>query len=53
MSIAYGSTLELETQVILAKKLKLTSDKEFKKLEGILLEVLKMLNSMLGKMKTG
>ena len=49
MSIAYGSTLELETQLILSKRLKLAEEQDFEKAEAVLLEVLKMLNSMTNK----
>lgn len=49
MSIAYGSALELETQLILAKRLKLASEQDFYRSEAGLLEVLKMLNSMTKK----
>lgn len=51
-SIAYGSALELETQLIIAKELQLTSVKNFIQSEQFLEEVLKMLNSMIGKMKS-
>jgi four helix bundle protein len=50
-SIAYGSALELETQLIIAKKLKLAADKKFEKAEQLLVEVSKMLNSMLTKIR--
>lgn len=50
-SIAYGSALELETQLIISKGLQLASDKDFSSSEQFLEEVLKMLNSMLSKMK--
>ncbi len=50
-SIAYGSTLELETQLIISKELKLAEPEDFIKAESLLLEVLKMLNSMTSKMK--
>lgn len=49
MAIAYGSALELETRLILSKRLKLANNDDFKKPEAILLEVLKMLNSMTNK----
>ena len=52
MSIAYGSTLELETQLILSKRLKLAEEQDFEKAEAVLLEVLKMLNSMTNKFKS-
>lgn len=50
-SISYGSACELETQIIISKKLKLTSLDKFTKVDLYLEEVLKMLNSMIGKMK--
>lgn len=50
-SIAYGSALELETQVIISKDLKLTQENNFTKVEQLLLEILKMLNSMSSKMR--
>ncbi len=48
--IAYGSGLELETQLTLSKRLKLT-DKNFEKAFDLLQEVLKMLNSLTSKLK--
>lgn len=51
ISISYGSALELETQLILSKKLKLAQPVDFAKPEAVLLEVLKMLNSMNRKKK--
>lgn len=50
-SIAYGSALELETQLIISKKLKLAPEKEFQKADDLLTEVSKMLNSMISKFK--
>lgn len=50
-SIAYGSALELETQLIIAKRLKLADIKKFDKAEDLLEEVLKMLNVMTSKMR--
>lgn len=50
-SIAYGSGLELETQLIVCKELTFITDNEFKAIYSLLEEVLKMLNSMLAKMK--
>lgn len=50
-AIAYGSALELETQMIIAKDLQLENKEKFSKAEGFLLEVSKMLNSMITKMK--
>lgn len=50
-SIAFGSTSEIETQLLLAKELCFAPTHEFSKSEGYLLEVRKMLNSMLSKSK--
>ena len=50
--IAYGSALELETQLIIVKKLKLSNTGDFEKSESVLQEVLKMLNSMTNKFKS-
>lgn len=50
-AIAYGSGLELETQLIIAKDLKFTNHEDFVKVEALLEEVLKMLNVMTTKMK--
>ncbi len=50
-SIAFGSGLELETQLILSKDLRFISQGEFEKIEELLTEVLKMLNSIIGKLK--
>lgn len=50
-SIAYGSGLELETQLIISKKVKMCVEEEFEISEKLLEEVLKMLNSMLTKME--
>src|SRR3989344_693168 len=50
-SIAYGSALELETQTIISKDLKLVPLNSFEKTESILLEVCKMLNKMTGKVE--
>jgi len=49
-SIAYGSGLELETQLILSKDLKLAPELGFQKSEILLSEVLKMLNFMIAKL---
>lgn len=50
-AIAYGSALELETQIIIAKQLELADNKEFNRVERLLTEVSKMLNAMITKMK--
>jgi four helix bundle protein len=50
-SIAYGSALELETQLIIAEELELQLKEKFSMANQKLLEVLKMLNVMVSKMK--
>lgn len=50
-SIAYGSALELETQLLIAKELKLASKEKFKNADNLLNEVARMLNSMLSKIR--
>ncbi len=52
ISIAFGSGAELETQLLLSKELKLAPEKEFIKAEVLLNEIMKMLNSLLTKLKT-
>lgn len=52
-SIAYGSALELETQIIIANELGFAKNEDFDKVNLLLEEVLKMLNSMTTKMKLG
>lgn len=51
-SIAFGSALELETQLIISKELTMAKEKAFVPSENLLLEVCKMLNTMTGKMRT-
>ena len=43
INIAYGSATELETQIIIAKELKLALIKEWRKAEQLLEDVLKLL----------
>lgn len=50
-SIAYGSGLELETQLIIARRLGLADIHKFKKSEDLLVEVLKMLNVMTSRIR--
>ncbi|MCL5439103.1 MAG: four helix bundle protein [Patescibacteria group bacterium] len=50
-SIAYGSALELETQVIIAKELEFLKSEFFTKIDQLLQEVSKMLNVMTRTMK--
>jgi len=51
LGIAYGSSAELETQMILASGM-FGSEEDFKKAFGLLDEVQKMLNAVIGKLKT-
>lgn len=51
ISIAYGSALELETQLIITKRLSFASPSDFQKPESVLQEVLKMLDSLTNKLK--
>ena len=50
-AISYGSALELETQVLISKELKFANSDQFEKVDNLLLEVCKMLNAMITKMK--
>lgn len=52
ISIAFGSTSELETQLLLAKDLSFAHESNFYKAEELLLEVRKMLNSLFSKLKS-
>ena len=52
IKIAYASAAELETQILIAQKLKLTSEKEFIKSDQLLQEVLRMLNSLENKLRS-
>ena len=51
ITISYGSALELETQLLISKRLKLIDDKDVKISEDLLQEVLKMLNSLIRKLQ--
>ncbi len=44
--MAYGSGAELETQIEIAKRLKLVDNKEWKTADNLLSEVMKMLNKI-------
>ena len=52
MRIAFGSGAELETQIIIAKKLTLTKAEKFKKCDGLLEEIMKMLNKMISSLNS-
>ena len=47
LRIAYGSGAELETQLIIALKIKLLPQRHYDELHGILEEVMKMLNRLI------
>ena len=50
--IAYGSGAELETQVEIAKRLPFGENLDFKKVETLLNEIMRMLNKMLSALRT-
>jgi len=50
-SISYGSALELETQIIISKELSFTPLENFGKVDMLLEEVSRMLNSMISQMR--
>lgn len=47
LRISYGSGAELETQIEIAKRLKKTKDFDYTKVDSLLGEVMKMLNTMI------
>lgn len=50
LSIALGSANELETQLIIATRLKYISEEKYKESENSLNEILKMLNALVNKL---
>ncbi len=50
--IAYGSGAELETQVEIAKRLPFGKQLDYKQVDALLVEVMKMLNKMLSSLKS-
>ncbi len=48
---AYASGAELETQIKICKRLEKTKDFNYDKINVLLIEVMKMLNSMVNKLK--
>jgi len=52
LRIAYSSGAELETQLEIAKRLRQTKDFDYSKVDSLLLEVMKMLNTMIRKFNT-
>jgi four helix bundle protein len=47
LDIAYGSGAELETQIIISKKLHFVHEEKFAVADGLLSEVMRMLNKMI------
>ena len=52
LRIAYASGAELETQIEIAKRLKRMNDLDYKLVDGLLLEVMKILNTIINKFLT-
>lgn len=52
LRIAFASGAELETQLLIAKDLKYVQANDFEKANSLLEEVMKMLNSLISKIKT-
>lgn len=50
--ISYGSGGELETQIEIAKRLPWSSELDFDEVDGLILEVMKMLNKMTNSLRT-
>jgi four helix bundle protein len=50
LRIAFGSGAELETQIEIAKKLTKTKDLNYLIVDSLLIEVMKMLNKMIGNL---
>ena len=52
LTMAYGSGGELETQIETGKRLMFCGASDFKKIDDLLLEIMRMLNSMVLKLST-
>jgi len=52
LHIAFGSGAELETQIFIAKQLEETKRNDFSQVDALLLETMKMLNSMIKKFQS-
>ena|SRR3989344_1828531 len=52
LNVAIGSAAELETQIVIAKKLKFLSDEDSKRTSGLITEVMKMLNAFMTSLKS-
>ena len=50
--IAYGSGAELETQVEISKRLPFSNNLDYNKTEGLLNEIMRMLNKLLSTLKS-
>jgi len=51
LRIAYGSGAELETQITICKRIEETKQQNYTTIDSLLNEVMKMLNSMIQKLK--
>lgn len=51
LHVAYGSAAELETQLLISKELGYLSDRNFTEANSLLIEVMKMLNALILKVK--
>lgn len=52
LRIAFGSGAELETQLIIAKRIKYLAEKDYNLLNDQLTEVMKMLNALISKLSS-
>ncbi len=50
LRIAYGSGAELETQLLISLRIGYLNKKNFEKLSSLLVEIMKMLNVLIGKL---
>lgn len=51
LRIAYGSAAEVETQLLISHKIDYINQNEYRRILGLLYEIMKMLNSLLLKLK--
>ncbi len=51
LRIAYASGAELETELLIAENLKYADKNKLEKVRGLLLEVMKMLNAIINKLR--
>lgn len=51
LRIAFGSGAELETQILIAFKIGYLNEKQFNQINELLQEIMKMLNSLISKLK--